>query len=166
IIQSVAGAPDYSAADSHGLLEAKIVHDGTHPASREIVSQSQSATHLVGDDITQPIVLLAKIAIARASRKNEDMGVQNFSGKRVVLNMRSGSVVTIADPLNDVICGIRGRDSWRVRHLCHAWNLQKYPSQRTSQRAWMKSRGDSASRVSHCQLSWSPRPSIDLQKSL
>src|SRR6185295_12249238 len=74
-------------------LEAKIVHDRTHRASREIVSQSQSVTHLVGDDITQPIVLLAKIAIARASRKNEDMGVQNFSGQRVVLNMRSGSVV-------------------------------------------------------------------------
>ena len=114
IIQSIVAGPDHIAADSHGLLEAKIVHDRTHRASREIVSQSQSVTHLVGGDITQPIVLLAKIAIARASRKHEDMGVQNFSGQRVVLNMRSGSVVTIADPLNDVVFGIRRCDSTSI----------------------------------------------------
>jgi hypothetical protein len=82
------------------------------------VSQSQSVTHLVGDDITQPIVLLTKIAITRASRKHEDMGVQNFSGQRVVLKMRSGSVVTIADPLNDVVFGIRRCDAiGRIDHV-------------------------------------------------
>jgi hypothetical protein len=51
--------------------------------------------YFVGDNIAQVVVLLVKIAVLHASRENENMGVQNFSGQWVALNLRSRCEVSI-----------------------------------------------------------------------
>src|ERR1041384_4867521 len=72
----------------------------------------------MSDNIAQVVGLLLRIAKHDAAGSDENMGVKNLSRQRVALDMGSRVEVSVAEPLNDVISGIRSPDVvGRIDHL-------------------------------------------------